>query len=304
MRNVLFLFFNVAARILARLSRIVLKMASCWAPVDIQQRDIVRSTRYDMVAASDEPYYAKQYWNVILPCLYKVPPDAQILDLGCSQGRFAIKLAKHFVDGHVIGCDLSAKAISQARNYATRDSVENIHFQVKSITDCLEDFNEYFADLIFFTEVTVFYPQWEEELPRIIRRLKPGGILVISFRSQYFNALALVRGRLWGGMKPVLQDRQGAIFGSSTIFTWQTSAEISSLLVERHGLELLDLRGIGVCSGIPGDPHDDICQPSQLSEAERMQLMKLELELGKTVPDGGRYILAVARKPETLEPIQ
>ena len=47
------------------------------------------------------------------------------------------------------------------------------------------------------------------------------------------------------------------------------------------------------------DPHDDICQPAQLSNAERMQHMELELELelGRTVPDGGRYILAVVRQP-------
>lgn len=304
MRRVLFLFFNVSARALAKLSRLSINLASCWAPFDIQRRNVIHSTRYDMVAAPDEPYYAEQYWRVILPCLEKVPHDAHIIDLGCSQGRFAIKLAKHFTDGIVIGCDLSTKAVLQARNYASRDSVENVHFQINSITDCLGGFSENVADLILLTEVTFFYPQWGEELPRIIRVLKPGGILVISFRSQYFNALALVRERLWGGVEPLLRDRQGAIFGSSTIFTWQTSADVSSLLVEKHGLELLDLRGIGVCSGIPGDPHDDICQPSQLSEAERMQLVKLELELGKTVPDGGRYILAVARKPETLEPIQ
>lgn len=300
MRYVLFLFFNVWARALAKLSRLSIKLASGWTPSDIQQRNVIRSTRYDMVAAPDEPYYAEQYWSVILPCLEKAPHNAQIIDLGCSQGRFAIRLAKYFNDGFVTGCDISANAVSQARNYAVLDSVENIHFQVHSISDCLGGFSANVADLILLTEVTFFYPQWGEDLPRIIRVLKAGGILVISFRSQYFNALALVRERLFGETESVLQNRQGAIFGATTVFTWQTSAEISSLLVEMYGLELLDLRGIGVCSGIPGDPHDDICQPSQLSDAERIQLMKLELELGKTVPDGGRYILAVARKPETL----
>jgi len=72
----------------------------------------------------------------------------------------------------------------------------------------------------------------------------------------------------------------------------------NDLFVNKYRLELLELRGLGVCSGIPGDPHDSICQPSQLTIEERDKLMELELELGKTVPDAGRYILAVLRKRE------
>lgn len=250
-----------------------------------------------MVAARDEPYYAEQYWRVMLPHLDKLPRNAAALDLGCSQGRLTIRLGKLFTQGWVVGCDLSAEAIAQARSYAAQDSAGNIDFRVQSIADCIGNLSEDSVDAILLTEVTFFYPKWKQDLPGIIRALKPDGILIISFRSQYFDALCLVRDRLWEGVDPVLQDRQGAIFGSSTIFAWQTSEEIKSLLVGDYGLELLELRGIGVCSGIPGDPHDHICQPSQISADERMQLMKLELELGKIVPDGGRYILAVARKP-------
>ena len=253
-----------------------------------------------MVTTPDELYYAEQYWNVLLPHLSRIPRDAHVLDLGCSQGRFTIRLGKFFTQGRIAGCDLSAEAIAQARAYATHDSIGNVDLRVQSIADCLEEFGDKSVDVILLTEVTFFYPKWQQDLPRLIGALKPGGILVISFRPQYFDALCLVRHRMWQNVETVLQVRQGAIFGASTVFTWQTSSEVRSLLVKGHGLEVLELFGIGVCSGIPGDPHDHICQPSQLSDDERMQLMKLELELGKTVPDGGRYILAVARKPNTL----
>jgi hypothetical protein len=72
------------------------------------------------------------------------------------------------------------------------------------------------------------------------------------------------------------------------------------LLIRDHGLDLLELCGIGVCSGIPGDPHDHIVQPSQLDSGEKDHLMRLELELGRSVPDAGRYMLTVARKPKDL----
>ena len=275
----------------------VLSVARKLEPADMRQRSVIGSASYDMVAAPDEPYYAEQYWRAMLPHFGMLPKDANALDLGCSQGRFTSRLAKLFSDGRVVGCDLSTEAIDQARDYAAADSVVNIDFRAQSIVECLEDFGEESVDVVVMTEVTIFYPEWNADLPRIIRTLKPGGVLIVSFRSQYFDALCVARRRLWESVEAVLRDRQGTIFDSSLVFTWHTSAEIRNLLVERYGLELLELRGIGVCSGISGDPHDHICQPSQLSNSEREQLMKLEVELGKSVPDGGRYILAVARKP-------
>lgn len=297
MKSFRFSLFDYSARALAKLSRLSRSLAHKWTPADTQQRNVIGSTRYDMVAARNEPYYAEQYWRVMLPHLDKLPRNAKALDLGCSQGRLTIRLGKLFTQGSVVGCDFSAEAIALARNYAAHDSTGNIDFRVQPIADCIGDLSKNSVDVILLTEVTFFYPKWKQDLPGIIRALKPGGILIISFRSQYFDALCLVRGRLWEGIDPVLQDREGAILGSSTIFTWQTSEEIRSLLVGGYGFELLDLRGIGVCSGIPGDPHDHICQPSQISPGERAQLMELELELGKSVSDGGRYILAIVRKP-------
>jgi len=93
----------------------------------------------------------------------------------------------------------------------------------------------------------------------------------------------------------LLGARNGRIFNSSVEYTWQTSSEIRNILSEA-GFELADIRGIGVCSGILGDPLADVCIPSELSDAERNSLMKLEIELGRGVIDGGRYMLAIARK--------
>ena len=66
-----------------------------------------------------------------------------------------------------------------------------------------------------------------------------------------------------------------------------------------HELDLLELRAIGVCSGILGDePHGHIVMSSQLDSMAQDHLMKQELGLSRSVPDAGRYILAVAQKPK------
>ena len=293
-------FFNFIYRVLMKLSRIFLKLANKWKPLNIQQRNIIRSTKYNMLQAPDEPYYVEQYWKVIHPYLDELSENSHILDLGCGQGRFTLKLAKLFNQGHVIGCDLSATAITQAKEYATRSGLsKNIEYRTQSITDCLASCDEKSMDVILLTEVTVFYPEWQDDMPLIKKILKPGGILILSFRSLYFNALCSIRNRSWESIDTLLNERYGNIFGHSLVFTWQHSSEIKEFIVESYGLELLELSGIGVCSGIKGDPHDYICKPSKLTIREREQLMKLELNLGKHIPDGGRYILVVARNTMT-----
>ena len=63
-----------------------------------------------------------------------------------------------------------------------------------------------------------------------------------------------------------------------------------------HDLEVLRTAGIGVCSGITGDPHALITRPGILSPNAKPYLMTAELELGTVAPDAGRYILTVARR--------
>lgn len=297
MKKTLFVFLHFWARVFGRLARVFLSAAKANAPSGIQQQAVACSTAYDMMIAPDEPYYADQYWRILLPYLKLLPSDSNIIDLGCGQGRFTIRLGEFFPLGKLVGCDISADAITRAKIYAAENSVNNIDFRVLEIAGCLKNIGEDFAHVIFLTEVIFCYPDWQTVLPEIIKILKPGGILVMSFRSQYFNALSLVRNRLWGELQTLMKMRNGQLLGSLTVFTWQTSYEIRNLLVESFGLELLDLRGIGVCSGIPADPHDYICRPSELNQNEQKLLMNLEIELGKSVPDGARYILAVARKP-------
>lgn len=292
----MFRILTLASRAFARLSRVTLRLARPWEPVDLHERAVIKSTSYDMVEAPDELYYADQYWSLMRPYLEVLPEDATILDLGCGQGRFTIRLGKLFERGHVVACDLSASAITQARAYASQYDTGNIEFHVLPIADCLKALDDESVDAILLIEVTFFYPRWQEAVLDAVRTLRPGGMLFVSFRSQYFDALSMVRIRRWEDMQHVLQERKGAILGSTGL-TWQTSEEVRTLLTESVGLEVLELCGIGVCSGIVDDPHHHICRPSQLTEMERERLMTIELELGKTVPDSGRYMLAVTRKP-------
>jgi 2-polyprenyl-3-methyl-5-hydroxy-6-metoxy-1,4-benzoquinol methylase len=196
-----------------------------------------------------------------------------------------------------LGCDISEEALVKAKKYAESERVKNFEFQRKPINEFLISMpGTEIADVIFMTEVTFFYPEWKTDFPRIVALLKPGGILVMSFRSQYFYGLCIARQRAWDNLDRLLREGRGRVLGGTMEFTWQRSEEIRELFCTNHGLKLLNLFGIGCCSGIPGDPHDHICQPSRIGKHEQENLMRLELELGSSVPDAGRYILAIGEK--------
>ena len=296
MRTLIFKPLHFGSRVFGKMSRVLQKLSADFAPKDIQRKLVSGSTWYDMLNAPDERYYATLYWSVMTPFLDGLPDEAQCLDLGCGQGRFSLRLAMQFPQGQVLGYDISESAIASAQQNAEKNKLNNMEFQVASIDQMLQSCPPNSRDVVIMTEVTFFYPDWEKHMSEIVRTLRPGGLLVMTYRSQYFNALCLVKDRLWHNSNMLLNERRGRVFGSLVEFSWQTSAEICSLLEDDYNLDLLDLRGIGVCSGIPGDPHYQIAQPSKLNSDEQDCLIAVELELGRNVPDAGRYILAIAKK--------
>lgn len=265
---------------------------------------VIRSTRvHDMVTDEDEPYYARQYWSLISEHLNGLgcPRNGRYLDLGCGQGRLSIPLAKWCSSGKgsggsVTGVDLSESAIESAVGHAKGLGLENTEFKVADIAPFVKSLSPSSVDGVLFSEVTLFLPEYKDVLEGVKKALKPGGVIFVSFRSQYFNALYTAGEHMWGAVDMLLDERSGRLWGGDVSFTWQTSGEVASLIEKELGMELVDMAAIGCCSGIKGDPHAPIVRPSTLGDKERDVLMRLEMSLARDVPDAGRYILAVAKK--------
>lgn len=261
-----------------------------------------RSTRrHDMAADPDERYFADQYWRLIEDALSRAGCDAAglHLDLGCGQGRLALRLARWSAagGGRVVGVDLSDLAVDQARQYAAGAGINNASFFVSDVASYLAGLESESSSTILLAEILYFTPDAEDILVNAVRVLKTGGFLIASFRSQYFYALVLAQQGLYAKLDDLMECRSGRLLGGDVWFNWNSAAEVRDLLTSRLGLELLDLAGIGACSGIAGDPHAAVLRPAKLTEAERAQVMRAEMRLGRSVPDAGRYILAIGRKP-------
>lgn len=251
----------------------------------------------DMVADPDEHYYCAQYWHWLhAECERRFPErSGRILDVGCGQGRLTLPLAAWFTNGHVVGIDLSGDAIVKARRYADQRGLTNLEFHAADALDAVSDISPSSVDLAVMTEVTFFMPSYKQVIADVARVLRPDGVLFISFRSQYFDLLHSVRSRDWQSAALVREAREGHWGTGAHWFSWHTAADIRALLHD-VGFTSITLRGIGIASGIEGDPLAHIAQPSQLSPGDLAQLMTVETSLAEQYAECGRYILAIAQR--------
>jgi SAM-dependent methyltransferase len=284
---------HLGARVLRKLAR-GLEAAS-----GAQTRDIHRSmAAYDMAGRSDETHYLAQYWAFIEPALQAHLPSrsGRILDLGCGQGRLTVPLARWLQGGAVTGVDLTPSAIAAARAYASEAGVRAtfVEGDALAFANAIEDAS---VDAVFMLEISFFMPRYRELIARAAKLLKPGGLLAVSFRGQYFNLLGAARAGDWASARLTRDAREGHWLGGTTWFSWHTPDDVRGIIAA-EGLRLDALRGIGVLSGIENDPLSLIAQPSVLDDAARAQLLDLELSLAEAYAGNGRYILALSTKPQ------
>lgn len=261
------------------------------------RRQIIHSTRYDMVHSADEPYYLEQYLKILSPYIGAIPPTPLIVDLGCGQGRFLFALRKIFPHGSLYGCDISGSALQTAKGLQKDYDGELVTFAEADIRDYIDTWESGSIDLCVMTEVSMFMPDWLTIAKRAVMKVKHGGLIAMSFRPQYFNGLVAVRNKEFELINTILHKRSGRFDPASQLnYSWQTSRELTQIFSNELNVEILAMAGIGIASGIPGDPHSSIARPSNLHENQRQMLMEFEMEIGVALPDAGRYILVIGRK--------
>lgn len=252
---------------------------------------VVRTaSRYDMTSAPSEQYYAEIYLRFIREDLqaHFGPRKIAVLDAGCGQGRISLPLA---ADGHAVtGWDLSSDVIAKARAYAKERSLE-IDYHVADLSKVEMTERKLAYDCILCLEVLYMTKDPVAILRSFRNLLTKNGLLIVSLRPQYYYQLQAVLGRRLDD--PVFDPASDGGLLNGLYFNWITRERWAGIC------DSLDLRpvhcyGIGVFSGIPGDPLAGICIPSERPEAERAGLMKNELANAEALAYSGRYVYLCA----------
>ena len=125
--------------------------------------------RWNRILTSDKPTFNTQP-NAFLMEMVKGRPPGAALDVGMGQGRNALYLAQQ--GWAVTGFDPAEKAVAQANATAAKLGVK-LTTVIQGSEDF--DFGENRWDLVVLSYVTV-----RDTADRVVRALKPGGIVVVE----------------------------------------------------------------------------------------------------------------------------
>ncbi|MEA1984392.1 MAG: methyltransferase domain-containing protein [Euryarchaeota archaeon] len=278
-------------KIISTLKQIKYKILTPLFPEMVHKWRVLDSSKYNMYSEENEVYYAQEYLHVIKNKLQHFDNrKLRILDVGCGQGRLSIPLAE--MDNTVEGVDLSSNAIQLAKKYASEKNITNIHFDVKDITKPFNDYKSEKYDCILCTEVIYMIENYEEVLAELYRMVKKDGMIFVAFRDKYYYLLHAIKNRRFEDAKLILSNKNGVMGG---YLNWHTNQEILNL-VSSFNLKNIELYGIGICSGIEGDPLSSIVEPQNITPDEQEILFEIEMTLSTEYSNAGRYVLMSAIK--------
>lgn len=119
---------------------------------------------------------APGYWQALLSAV-PIRSDQTILDIGCGTGRSTRDLARMVPSGSVLGVDLSAKMLDQARLRADAAGLANATFA--QVDAQVHPFPEAAFDIVTSVFGAMFFADPVAAFANIRRSLRPGGALAL-----------------------------------------------------------------------------------------------------------------------------
>ena len=101
----------------------------------------------------------------------------RVLDIGCGSGQTTREAARLAIAGHVVGIDLSAPMIEQARELAKAEGVRNVTFEQGDAE--VYPFTPGYIDVVISRFGTMFFADPVGAFHNIAMAMKPGGRLVM-----------------------------------------------------------------------------------------------------------------------------
>lgn len=248
---------------------------------------------HDMFRLPDEQFFGGIYLKKIMDKLsyHFKQTDIKIVDLGCGQGRLLVPLALAGYD--ITGVDFTKESIQSAENNLKLKNL-NAKLICEDIGKFLASTDSYAYNVVLCLEVLYLMKDAESILKDTIRILKKGGLLIVSLRTKYHTVLHMLNSKYYQRALKLAKAPEDSFLTKDDFNAFTKEGAIAML--SRLGIKNIECFGIGVVSGIDGDPQGRFVLPSSLNTKEKEGLFKLENELSCDFADCGRYILVSGEK--------
>ena len=137
--------------------------------------------------------------------------DARIAEIGCGTGQMSLFLAR--ADREIVALDLSREALKLGADAARRYGIEQVAF-VEADLNALPLKAGAF-DVVYSSGVLHHTPDPRAAFSRIVRAVRPGGIIVLGLYNSIARlplrlrrGIARLTGLRWVPFDPVLRDRE------------------------------------------------------------------------------------------------
>lgn len=181
--------------------------------------------------------------DYILPLISHVVPQLEtgirVLDVGCGKARVLLYLAGKYPESQFTGYDLSADALSDARQQAVKLGLKNIQFEARDLTDF-----EHSAESAEFDLVTAFDAIHDQAAPQsvlngIYRTLKQNG----TFLMQDIRSSSHLENNLEHPIAPLLYTL--STMHCMTVSLAQGGEGLGTMWGEEKALAMLQVAGFG-----------------------------------------------------------
>lgn len=247
--------------------------------------------KYDMFNSPPEDYFRDRYMSIIDTVIKSRNlnySNLKILDVGCGPGRLTLEFLKR---GSIVDAvDALPELLKNAELHLKNAGLESskVKWISGEIPQALFKLPRASYDLIICMEVLYIVPDPEASIKKMIELLSLGGILIISLRTRLYYLLHSLISGDWQRFRIASEEENSQSIGRS--LSWIDPDKMEKILGK---LSLVDINkwGLGILTGIEGDPTAKFCLPHELDQEERIYLAEVEDKIREIYPGSGRYIV-------------
>ncbi len=226
----------------------------------------------------------------------EIPMGSNILEAGCGTGQLSIALSRYA--RQIYGIDLSKGSLIEAKQFINSNDIKSVHLFRMNIFKLF--FEENTFDVIISNGVLHHTYNPKLAFSKLVRVLKPGGIIVIGLYHRYGRIIQKIRQSLiknFGDSFKFLDKRFREKISDKKKYAWFLDQYKNPSETTHTYLEVLNwfkVENIEFLSSIPFDfnPENKLFQKREAKNRFEIFLKEISLAFNlKQISEGGFFVM-------------